>query len=631
MKKIIALILLITLLFSIVGCQSTDSDADEIFTPGTYEGEGTGINGKIKLAVTVDESQIKTIDITEHNETAGVSDSAFEKLPAEIIEYQTVALDTVTGATYSSNGILEAVKMALLAAGASEEDITKAPTKKDVAGTLIEKTADVIVIGTGGAGMSAAADVIKSGGTVILIDKMPSVGGNTILAGSAMNAADPEIQKTQEMPTSQVTAIEELLALEPKDEYMAKWQEEIGADMKEYKAKGSTYLYDSPALHKLQTYAGGDYVGNPKLIDIYGDNALDAVNYLKDLGTEWGPNILSAVGSTWVRSHQPEKSSGSNGSSFVLPQLKYVEDNGGEILLEHKAEEIIVENGRVVGVKGTTSDGTPFDLRGNKGVILATGGFAANVEMRQEYNEHWANLDETVHTSNPSSSTGDGIIMAEAIGANLIDMEWIQLVTGSGKGTFTASILNNIYVNVLGERFVNEDARRDHLSQAVLSQPKSIFWLLTDGHTVIDTLGGYAVDGTLIEDRVDNQQLFKADTIEDLATQIGMDPAVLQKTIDQYNDAVVNGNDLLGRKVFDQKFDKPPYYAGIGLPVVHHTMGGVEINENAQVIDTSGKPIPGFYAAGEVTGGIHGSNRLGGNAITDIIVFGRIAGDSIMK
>ncbi|MCR3922642.1 MAG: FAD-dependent oxidoreductase [Firmicutes bacterium] len=631
MRKIIILLLLISILFSIIGCQRTNTDEKEIFTPGTYEGEGNGHNGKIKLEVTVDGNQIKTIDVKEHNETAGITDSAFNRLPAEIIEQQTVAIDMVTGATSTSKGILEAVKSALLAAGASEADITKAPTKKDVTGQLIEKNADVIVIGTGGAGMSAAADVIKAGGTVIIIDKMPTVGGNTILAGSAMNAASPEVQKLQEMPASQVIAIEELLALEPKDEYMAKWQEEIKADMKEYKAKGATYLYDSPALHKLQTYVGGDYVGNPKLIEIYGNKALDAVNYLKELGTEWSPNILAAVGATWTRSHQPVKSSGSNGSAFVLPQLKFVEDNGGEVLVEHKAEELIVENGRVVGVKGTKSDGTPFDFRGNKGVILATGGFAANVEMRQEYNKHWANLDETVRTSNPSSATGDGIIMAKAIGANLVDMEWIQLVTGSGKGTFTASILNNIYVNIIGERFINEDARRDHLSQAVLSQPRSMFWLLTDGHTTIDTLGGYAVDGTLIDDRVDNTQLFKGDTIEDLATQIGIDPVTLQKTIDQYNEAVVKGNDILGRKVFDKQFSKPPYYAGIGVAVIHHTMGGVKIDENAQVIDTSGNPIPGLYAAGEVAGGIHGSNRLGGNAITDIVVFGRIAGENIMK
>lgn len=618
MKRIICLVMVLAMLCS---CALAE----------TFEGVGKGFGGEIKVAATVEGGKLTAVEVLSHSETAGISDPAFAKIPAAMIENQTVAVDTVAGCTFSSNGLIEAVKAAWLAAGAAEADITKAVEAKETAKELETKTADVVIIGAGGAGMTAAVEVLRAGGSVIVIDKMAAVGGNTIAAGSALNAAGTDIQKAGTMAASSIDAVEEKLALEPKNDDMKRWQESVRKDLDDYKASGATNVFDSLDLHKLQTYVDGDYVGKTELIEILCNGAPQAIKYLEELGTVWDPAITAAVGATWQRSHQPTRSFGGAGSDFILPQYEFVKANGGEIILEHKVEELIMENGRVVGAKGTASDGTPFEFRANKSVILATGGFGANVEMRQRFNKFWANLDETVPTTNVPCATGDGIALAEGVGASLYGMEWIQMVTG-GNGSISASVANNMYINAEGNRFVAEDERRDVLSGAMLAQTGSFAWLLSDAKTAWDIQGGKTYNGQNVEDWVASGRLVEANTIEELAEKINVPAENLQAAIDAFNKAVTGEEaDALGRKVFQYTFDKAPYYAGTVQAKVHHTMGGVEINTNAEVLDTNGNVIPGFYACGEVTGGIHGANRLGGNAIADIVVFGQIAGQNAMK
>ena len=622
MKRIISLVMVLAMLC----VMSTGAMAE------TFEGVGKGFGGEIKVAATVEDGKLTAVEVLSHGETSGISDPAFAKIPAAIIENQSVAVDTVAGCTFSSKGLIEAVTAAWVASGANLEDISKAVVAGEAAAKELEtKTADVVIVGAGGAGMTAAVEVLRAGGSVLVVDKMASVGGNTIAAGSALNAAGTDIQKAGTITASGIAAIEEKLALEPKNDTMKRWQESIRKDLDAYIASGATHVFDTPDLHKLQTYVDGDYVAKPELVEILGDNAPNAIKYLEELGTKWDGAITAAVGATWQRSHQPTRTFGGAGSDFVLPQTEFVKANGGEIVLEHKVEELIMEDGRVVGAKGTATDGTPFEFRANKSVVLATGGFGANVEMRQRFNKFWANLDETVPTSNQPCATGDGIALAEGVGANLIGMEWIQLVTSARPGMFTASIANNMYVNAKGERFVAEDERRDVLSGAVLEQEGSFFWLLSDAKTVWDLMGGVDTSGNTIEMKK-AAGLLEANTIEELAVMMGCDPAKLQASVDQHNKAVTGEEaDPLGRQLYEHTFDKAPYYAGKGQARVHHTMGGVEINTNCEVLDTNGNVIPGFYACGEVTGGIHGANRLGGNAIADIIVFGQIAGQNAMK
>ena len=618
MKRIISLLMCLAMLCT---CAMAE----------TFEGVGTGFGGEIKVAATVEGGKLTAVEVLSHGETAGISDPAFAKIPAAMIENQTVAVDTVAGCTFSSKGLIEAVTAAWVASGANLEDISKAVAAEETDKELETKTADVIVIGAGGAGMTAAVEVLRAGGSVLLVDKMAAVGGNTIAAGSALNAAGTEIQAAGIMAASSIDAVEEKLALEPKNDDMKRWQESVRKDLDAYKASGANNVFDTLDLHKLQTYVDGDYVAKTELVEILCNGAPQAIKFLEELGMTWDSKITAAVGATWQRSHQPSRTFGGAGSDFVLPQYEFVKANGGEIVLEHKAEELIMENGRVVGVKGTATDGTPFEYRANKSVILATGGFGANVEMRQRFNKFWANLDESIGTTNQPCATGDGLALAEGVGANLIDVEWIQLVTGASGATFTASIANNIYVNSKGERFVAEDSRRDVLSGAVLEQEGGMFWLLTDAKTAWDLMGGADYNGNSIE-KMKAGGLLEAETIEELAALMGCDAATLQASVDQHNKAVTGEEaDPLGRQLYEYTFDKGPYYAGKGNARVHHTMGGVEINTNCEVLDTNGNVIPGFYAAGEVTGGIHGANRLGGNAIADIVVFGQIAGQNAMK
>ena len=649
-KRFLALLLGASMLASMTGCTQSQPTANQttadavqtgdeqpgaaagLFKPGTYQAEANGMNGPVKVEVAVDAESILSVKILDHAETKGISDPAIERMPQAIVDGQSIAVDTVSGATITSGAILAAVKTALLDAGAAEDAISKAVEKKTQASGTIERTADVVIIGSGGAGMSAALEAIKAGGNVIVIEKMASAGGNTILAGSAMNAADPEQQKKQEMTSAQLDTIDSLLELPAKNDHMKAWQDAIRSDIETYRAENDTCLYDSPALHKLQTYVDGDYVANPALVEVFGDNALEGIHWLTELGTEWSDTITAAVGATWTRSHTPLQTFGSKGAGFVLPQLQEVEKLGGEILLEHTAQELLTENGRVVGVKGVTADGSEFIFKAEKGVILATGGFSANVEMREKYNTHWATLDESIPTSNGPQATGDGIIMAEAIGANLVGMEWIQMLPTTMK-SFTPAIDSTILVNKEGKRFVKEDGRRDEISKATLEQPETKYWRIVDAHVTEDMLNGVAYTGEVIDEMVDNKGVFKADSLAELADMIGVPADELQNTVDEFNGFVEsNGKgDPTGRTLFDQKIDKAPYYALVGLTKVHHTMGGVEINADTQVIDKDGNVIEGLFAAGEVTGGIHGSNRLGGNAISDAIVFGRLAGINVMK
>lgn len=617
--KVLSILMVLVLL---VGCTSGSGEG---MKPGTYEGVARGYGGDLTVEVEVDETSIKSITIGEHSESPGISDPAIEQIPQEIVENQSIMVDAISGVTVTSEAIKEATKAALLKA---TDDISM--FEKEIGQTtgsteLIYKEADVVVIGAGGAGLTAANEALDLGASVIVLEKQPAVGGNTILAGSAMNVSNPETQEKLTMTDSEKETIEEFLKLEAKNDIMEGWLDTLQEEWDAYKAAGSTYLFDSPSLHKLQTYADGDYVADPALVDLMGENALDALKFMEGKGTRWQDTANAAVGATWRRSHTPTTDGGLRGAQFVMPQHDYAVEKGADIMLNAKAESLIMEDGRCVGVKGVKTDGQPFEIRANKGVIIATGGFGANVEMRQEYNTKWANLDESVPTSNGPFATGDGLVIAEEIGASLRDLDKIQMLPTWG-GTITTYIENQIYVNSNGERFVKEDGRRDELSAAILEQPGSFCYIVNDSKIVDEN--GFTVVGKNVNEMVEQGDLLMGETVAELAEQIGCSPETLQASMDEFNKAVEAGQDKYGRAVFDQKMDKGPFYAGKTSPAVHHTMGGIAISTNAEVLDTNGDVIEGLFAAGEVVGGIHGGNRLGGNAITDIAVFGRIAGTS---
>ena len=585
-----------------------------------------GFGGDVTVTVEVEDGKIVSVTAEGASETQGVGSVAIEELPTAIVEAQSVAIDGIAGATFSSTAVLDAAKEALIAAGMNEEAITIAQEKEPVSTDAIELTADVVVVGAGGAGMSAALEAQNHGASVIVLEKMGSIGGNTLVAGSALNAAQPIKQATQTMPSDRIATVEGYLDLEPQHPLMAVWQKEVRDEIEAYKNTNSTFLFDSAAFHKLQTYVGGDYVADPELIDVLCDNAIEGVYWLDTLGATWKDEIVSVFGSTWTRGHNPTLDLGTAGASFVYPQRNAFEENGGEILTNYRAEHLIVEDGAVVGVTGVTGDGAPFTVHATKGVVLATGGFSANEDLREEYNEQWPTL-RGLKTTNPSSSTGDGIIMAREIGANLVGMGWIQLIPYTHNAA-TATIDGSIYVDKDGKRFIAEDERRDVIAAETIDHNDGWFYWLVDDKTITDELNGITIYGQVIAEYANGVDVFYADTLEELAQQAGLDPEQLQATVDEYNASVESGVDEIGRKNLPQKIDRGPYLMYIDEIMVHHTMGGVQIDKNCQVYDVDGNVIPGLYAAGEVTGGIHGSNRLGGNAIADAVVFGRIAGTS---
>lgn len=569
--------------------KSSDGSAVEDVEPIQFIGQGRGCYGPIKVGLTLEGAKIKDVKILEHSESQGVGGMAAEIVAEEIVKHQSIAVDAVAGCTKSSNAVLTAVEEALIKAGKDVNDywieIDKSVTH--IRGK-IDKKADVVIIGAGGAGLAAAVSAHQNGAKVLVLEKMPLVGGNTIISGAAYNAVDPKRQT----------------------------------------AAG---IEDSIDKHYTQTYEGGDKLAKPELIRTLVEKAYPALEWLESMGMKFKDEIFTVLGALWPRSHKPEKPIG---TGYIETYMDYIGKHSKdiEIMLNTKATELFVEDGKVIGVEAESPENIVI-AKANSGVIIATGGFSANINARNLYNKMWPDLTN-IKTTNRPGAMGDGAWMAEKIGANLIGMDQIQLLpmgdieTGSLSGNIEQGVEDRIFVNKDGNRFVDEGARRDVMTKALFEQEDSFMWVIVDKHSYPtgDTKNNF--DET-IDFLLEDGTAYKADTLEELAKKIEVDPDNLIKSVETFNQAVDKKiEDPFGRTLFDNRLDTPPFYAGARMPTVHHTMGGIEINTKAQVLNKEGNIIKGLYAAGEVTGGIHGSNRLGGNAVPDTVVFGKIAGES---
>ena len=603
---------------------------DSTYKPGTYTASAQGNNGPVELSVTFSEDAITEITIGEHAETQGLSDPAFEKIPAAIVQYQSLGVDTISGATYTSNAILDAVADCVAQAGGDAEALRAVAVEggEDTEGAVLaDSEVDVLVIGGGGAGLSAALSASQGGASVILVEKLSALGGNTFRCGGAFNTADPERQKDIQMTEALSSAVEKVLAHEDVSEDHAKLKAEVQKQWDEYKASGSTALFDTPEWHALQSIDAGDYEGNVELVRTLTSNTLDTLNWLTDNGVEWTDQVSTVVGALWNRSHQTPNNSGAD---IIAALEQNATASGVEIYLDTKAEELIVEDGRVAGAVITNSAGDKVTVKAGKGVIMATGGFSANVEMRVKYNKQWEDIGESLATNNSPGATGDGIVMGEAVGANLVGMGWIQLMplNGVSGGGISGYVNSSLYCNKEGKRFVAEDQRRDVLAAAVLAQTDKLFYIVCDQKEA--ELRGLTPE--VLSNMGDNGLLYSGETIAELAENMGVPADALEQTVKEFNEAVkADKPDEFGRTTWENTIETGPFYAPSFSPAVHHTMGGLEINGNAEVINTDGEVIPGFYAAGEVTGGIHGTNRVGGNAVPDALCFGKIAGANAAK
>ena len=579
MRKLFCILLSLTLFFGASAFAET-APADTLFTPGTYEAEAQGLLSTVKVAITVSETEIVTVLIDASGETPALGGTAAAMMAEAIQQAQTPNVDGLSGATVTSNAIIAAATEALTAAGADIAVLDA--NRKDKGGEETAKPeetidTDIVIIGAGGAGMTAAIMAHQAGKNFVLLEKMPYVGGNTTKATGGMNAAETHYQKEQG-------------------------------------------IEDSKALFAADTMKGGHALNDPSLVAMLANCSSDAIDWLDSIGADL-PKISFSGGASVNRIHAPEDGSGVGDYLVSKFSLKLAE-LGVDVMLNTTATELLTDaEGKICGVKAEGADKKyVFNC---KAVILTCGGFGANMEMIASYRP---DLQGTV-TTNAPGATGDGIVMAQALGADLVDIEQIQLhptVEQSSSMLITESVRGDgaILVNQQGVRFTNELLTRDAVSAAELAQEGCYAYIIFD-QNLRDHLKA-------IEKYVKANLTVQSDTIEGLAEQLGIDPATLAKTLADWNEIVANQRDTqFGRTTgMNADLTTAPYYAIKIAPGIHHTMGGVKINTAAEVINTEGKPIPGLFAAGEVTGGVHGGNRLGGNAVADIVIFGRIAAQS---
>lgn len=582
-SKTLALLLSMTMLFSACGSAKTDNKAGDSkeAAVGETTGEGTaaGHNGDLKAVVTFDGDKIAKIDLT-HEETEGLGDKAADKLVEEIVANNSINVDTVSGATVTSTAVIEAVKAAIEASGRDVKNFeTESEEKK---GETVEKDTDVVVIGGGGAGFAAAVSAKEAGANVILVEKLASVGGNTLISGGEYAAPANDIQKEE--------------GIEDSKELFAKDVEEAG--------------------------------GNPELIKVLADKATEDAYWLRDdIGVKWLDSLMFFGGHSVKRSLIP---AAHTGNELIKNYLKKAEELGIEVLTETDVKEILSKDGKVCGIKAETKDG---ELVVNaKSVVVASGGFGANADMCYENDKE---IDEHVLSTNSPGATGDGILMAEKLGADTVDMDKIQLYpvcdVETGKLLYcgdTRLVGGALLVNKEGKRFVEELGTRREISMAIKAQTDYVGYVLWD-ETSNEKTGTMKSNPEEAKSLFDRGLMVKADTLEELADHFGIDKDALLETVKTFNENSAKNEDpefnlrMLGWQVKDA-----PFYMMKAAPAVHHTMGGLKINTDAQVLNKDGEWIDGLYAAGEVTGGIHGSNRLGSVAMADITVFGRIAGEN---
>ena len=596
---------------------------------GTYTGVGDseiGGKGAIEVSVTVDENGVVTdIQVTKNGDTPGIADAAVEAMPGRIMAAQSANVDGVSGATMTSEAIKMAVLDAVTAAGLDTVKwSTYAATEAAKADDATYNT-DIVIVGAGGAGMTAALTAAEKGANVIILESQAAVGGNSVRATGGMNAADTPAQDENEFGES--AGVEKTLKT-ARTTYadnvtITKLAEEVEKQWADYQANPVGY-FDSDELMELDTMIGGKGINNPELVEELADESADGVEWLKKYGIDL-TSVGSFGGASVKRIHRPVNAEGKTIAvgSYMIPLLeKACEENDKiSIQLETTATTILTdENGKAVGVKAVGATGNEVTVNA-KAVILATGGFGANLDMVAEL----VPALKGFMTTNAAGAQGQGIEMAQALGAATVDMNQIQIhptVQFDTAALITEGLRGDgaVLINAEGKRFIDEVGTRDVVSAAEIAQPGSYSYLVVD-QAMLDkssVIAGYVKRGFV----------FQGNTYEELAEALGVDAATFAETMNTWNTYVEAKNDPdFGRTSFAQPLNTAPYYAIKVTAGVHHTMGGLVINTDTEVLKDDGMAIAGLYAAGEVTGGVHGANRLGGNAVADFVVFGRIAGE----
>mgnify|MGYP001009607652 FL=1 len=618
MKKLTALLASATMALSLVGCS----------TGKTYTGEAFGHDKEnpVKVTLTIKDKTITKVEVDASHETNGIGSKAAETMPGAIVAANSLEVDGVSGATQTSKAIIEAATAALKQAGLEPSDLVSKNTSTTKAKD-IEETVDVVVVGAGGAGMTAAITATDAGKKVIVVESQPIAGGNSVRSTGGMNAAKTPYQDKNEF--KEAAGVEKTLATAAEKYADNATITALAATVKSqwdaYQANPQGY-FDSVELMELDTLIGGKGKNNPELVKALAENSAAAIEWLASIGADV-KNVGAFGGASVKRIHRPVNADGKVTAvgAYIVPILeKNLQDRNVQFLFDTTANEIIMKDGKAVGIKATGKDGNKVTINA-KSVVIATGGFGANAEMVEKYKPELKGFA----TTNAEGAQGQGIDMATAVGAATVDMDQIQIhptvhIEEDGNAHLITEGLRGdgaILVNAEGKRFYDEVSTRDKVSAAIIAQPEKSAWLVVD-QSMVDksaVIAGYIKSGYTVTGA----------TYEELAKAMGVDEATFVSTMNTWNQTVEAKSDAeFNRTSFANPLTAAPYYAIKITPAVHHTMGGIVINPKAEVLNEKGEVISGLFAAGEVTGGVHGANRLGGNAVADFVVFGRISGQS---
>jgi len=602
------------------GCGTKSTSAG---VSGDFTGTAKGMGGDVTVTLTLEDGKITGCTAEGKDETPGIGTLALEQLPAQIAETGSIAVDGVSTATITSNAIKEAAAAALTAAGLNADDYkieVKADETKAEDSTV---DADVVIVGAGGAGMTAAITAAGEGKSVVILESQPMVGGNSVRATGGMNAGKTVYQDENEFGES--AGVEKTLKTAAEkyadNETITALAKTVSEQWAAYQANPTGY-FDSVELMELDTMIGGKGINDPALVETLCANSADAIDWLDEHGITLH-NVSSFGGASVKRIHRPVNAEGKTVSvgSYMIPLLQEnCEKAGVKMMLDTTATEILTDaNGAAVGVKATGASGETVTVNA-KAVVLATGGFGANLDMVVKYKPELKGF----MTTNAPGIQGQGIEMAQAIGAATVDMDQIQIhptVEANTAALITEGLRGDgaILINEEGQRFIDEVGTRDVVSAAEIAQTGSYSWLVVD-QAMVDA-------SSVIQGYIKKGYTVTGETYEELGKAMGVDAAAFAETMEKWNGYVEAKNDPdFGRTSFANPLNTAPYYAVKVTAGVHHTMGGLKINANTEVLNEKGEVIPGLFAAGEVTGGVHGANRLGGNAVADFTVFGRIAG-----
>ena len=598
---------------------STSSDAG---VSGDFTGTAKGFGGDVSVTLTLTDGAITGCTAEGKDETQGVGSEAIAKMPGEIAESGSIAVDGVSGATITSTAIKEAAAAALTAAGLNPDDY-KTAVENNATAEDSTVDADVVVVGAGGAGMTAAITAAAEGKSVVILESQSMVGGNSVRATGGMNAGKTVYQDENEFGES--AGVEKTLKTAAEkyadNETITALAKTVSEQWAAYQANPTGY-FDSVELMELDTMIGGKGINDPELVETLCANSADAIDWLDEHGITLH-NVSSFGGASVKRIHRPVNAEGKTVSvgSYMIPLLQEnCEKAGVKMMLDTTATEILTDaNGAAVGVKATGASGETVTVNA-KAVVLATGGFGANLDMVVKYKPELKGF----MTTNAPGIQGQGIEMAQAIGAATVDMDQIQIhptVEANTAALITEGLRGDgaILINEEGQRFIDEVGTRDVVSAAEIAQTGSYSWLVVDQ--------AMADASSVIQGYIKKGYTVTGATYEELGKAMGVDAAAFAETMEKWNGYVEAKNDPdFGRTSFANPLNTAPYYAVKVTAGVHHTMGGLKINANTEVLNEKGEVIPGLFAAGEVTGGVHGANRLGGNAVADFTVFGRIAG-----